>query len=73
MSFRNRTQPGHHQSDSILEELPIDMVKSFPVSDALHLFDLGIMKRYYDVPPNYVISLHSKIRIVFLHTEVYIL
>lgn len=47
LNFRNRTQRGHHLSDSILEELPtVDMVKSFPVSDSLHLFDLGIMKRY---------------------------
>lgn len=44
-NFRNRYQPEHHHLKSILEELPIDMIKSFPTSDALHLFDLGIMKR----------------------------
>lgn len=44
-NFRNRYQPEHHHIKSILEELPIDMVKQFPTSDALHLFDLGIMKR----------------------------
>lgn len=43
--FRNRYQPKHHQSRSILEDLPIDMINAFPTSDALHLFDLGIMKR----------------------------
>lgn len=43
--FRNRYQPEHHHTTSILEQLPIDMIKSFPTSDALHLFDLGIMKR----------------------------
>lgn len=44
-NFRSRFQPTHHHTKSILEDLPIDMVKSFPTSDALHLFDLGIMKR----------------------------
>lgn len=43
--FRNRFQPQHHKEYSILEELPIDMVRGFPTSDALHLFDLGITKR----------------------------
>lgn len=43
--FRNRFQPSHHKESSILEELPIDMIRDFVTSDALHLFDLGIMKR----------------------------
>lgn len=45
--FRNRFQREHHTGESILERLPIDMVKSFIVSDALHLLDLGLMKRYF--------------------------
>lgn len=44
-SFRSRLQAGHHHGRSILEDLPIDMVSAFPIGDALHLFDLGIMKR----------------------------
>lgn len=44
--FRSRLQREHHLQDSILEELPINMIKGFPVSDSLHLLDLGIMKRY---------------------------
>lgn len=45
-NFRNRLQPEHHHKiRSILEEIPIDMIKAFPVSDSLHLFDLGITKR----------------------------
>lgn len=36
-SFRERLQPEHHKEYSILEELPIDMVKDIPTSDALHL------------------------------------
>lgn len=44
-NFRERLQPEHHHIKSILEDLPIDMIKSFPTSDALHLFDLGIIKR----------------------------
>lgn len=42
--FRSRFQPGHHKGDSILERLPIDMIKAFPTSDSLHLLDLGVMK-----------------------------
>lgn len=44
--FRNQFQPEHHRGRSILECLPIDMVKQFIVSDSLHLIDLGLMKRY---------------------------
>lgn len=44
-NFRDREQPAHHKETSILEELPIDMIKSFPTSDPLHLLDLGIMKK----------------------------
>lgn len=43
--FRNRFQPQHHLKNSILENLPIDMVKEFPIADSLHLLDLGLMKR----------------------------
>lgn len=43
--FRNRYQPQHHTEYSALERLPIDMIRSFPTSDSLHLLDLGIMKR----------------------------
>lgn len=44
-NFRSRLQPEHHLQQSCLEDLPIDMIKQFPVSDSLHLIDLGIMKR----------------------------
>lgn len=43
--FRERFQAQHHSQRSILEDLPIDMVKHFPVSDSLHLIDLGLQKR----------------------------
>lgn len=43
--FRRRFQSQHHNETSLIEELPIDMVRDFVTSDALHLFDLGIMKR----------------------------
>lgn len=41
-SFRNRDDPDHHKKSSILENLPIDMVKDFVVADSLHLLDLGL-------------------------------
>lgn len=40
--FRNRFQPEHHSEYSALEKLPIDMIRSFPTSDSLHLLDLGV-------------------------------
>ena len=44
-SFRNRTDIDHQKETSPLEELPIDLVKTFPIADSLHLIDLGITKR----------------------------
>lgn len=43
--FRSKLYGAHHKIDSPLLQLPIDMVKDFPVGDSLHLVDLGIMKR----------------------------
>ncbi|CAG9789833.1 unnamed protein product [Diatraea saccharalis] len=43
--FRNKLYGAHHKNDSPLLNLPIDLVKDFPVGDSLHLIDLGIMKR----------------------------
>lgn len=43
--FRNRLQQEHHKTDSLLENLEINMVADFPTSDPLHLLELGIMKR----------------------------
>lgn len=44
-SFRDRTQPSHHKTTSPFEMLPIDMITTFPVSDPLHLLELGIMRK----------------------------
>lgn len=44
-SFRSRAQQIHHKETSLIEELGIDMINSFPVADTLHLFDLGIMRK----------------------------
>lgn len=41
-SFRNRDDPDHHKMDSVIEKLPIDMVKDFVIVDSLHLLDLGL-------------------------------
>lgn len=43
--FRDRSQIEHHRELSVLERLPIDMIKDFVTSDSLHLIDLGIVKR----------------------------
>lgn len=43
--FRNRFQPEHHIGYSLIENLPIDMIRGFATSDSLHLLDLGVMKR----------------------------
>lgn len=44
-SFRDRKQLEHHKDRSILEDLPINMIDNFPVSDALHLIEHGVMKK----------------------------
>lgn len=42
---RERYQAIHHVQKSVLEDLPIDMVKQFPIADSLHLIDVGELKR----------------------------
>ena len=44
MSFRNQSQPEHHQGNSPLTTLPIDMTEAFPV-DYIHQTCLGVMNR----------------------------
>lgn len=44
--FRNKTYGSHHKYDSPLLKIPeLDMVKDFPIGDALHLLHLGVLKR----------------------------
>lgn len=43
--FRAKRDPAHHKETTLLEELKIDMISCFPISDPLHLFELGIMKK----------------------------
>lgn len=43
-SFRNKIQEEHHVCQSILENLPIDMVNDFAL-DYLHLICLGVVKK----------------------------
>lgn len=48
-SFRNRDHPDHHKGYTILEELPIDMIKDIPVSEPLHLLDHGVMRKCLNI------------------------
>lgn len=43
--FRNQEYPEHQRSDTPLIRLPIDMIEDIIVSDALHLLELGVMRR----------------------------
>lgn len=43
-SFRQKTNPEHHKTDSILLNLDIDMIRQFPI-DPMHCVDLGVTKR----------------------------
>lgn len=45
-SFRSQRQPNHHKTKSLIEKLPVDMIRDFITSDPLHLLELGIMKKY---------------------------
>lgn len=40
------SQIKHIKEQSIMQELPIDMIVSFPTSDPLHLLELGVTKKY---------------------------
>lgn len=44
-SFRERKQHAHHKIASPFQELDIDMVKAFTISDSLHLLHHGVMKK----------------------------
>ncbi|XP_058821184.1 uncharacterized protein LOC131683326 isoform X1 [Topomyia yanbarensis] len=45
--FRSKIDEGHHKTTSVLEDIDgLDMIKDFPIGDALHLIDLGIMKSF---------------------------
>jgi hypothetical protein len=43
-SFRNREQEEHHNGDSPLEMLNLNMVLDFPI-DPMHLIDLGVTRK----------------------------
>nr|CAH8848041.1 unnamed protein product [Trichobilharzia regenti] len=43
-TFRGQVQASHHRGRSCLEELPLDMVKSFPL-EPMHLIYLGVVKK----------------------------
>lgn len=44
--FRSGTYGSHHKNKSILESvIGLDMIRDFPIGDALHLIDLGVTKR----------------------------
>ncbi|CAH0562990.1 unnamed protein product [Brassicogethes aeneus] len=45
-SFRNKTDDDHHKEDSLLIKLPIDMVDDIIVADSLHLFHVGLMRKF---------------------------
>lgn len=42
--FRSGHYANHCRKVTVLQKLPIDMVEDFPVSDCLHLIDLGKYK-----------------------------
>lgn len=44
-TFRQRHQQPHHKLASPLEDLSINMIKSFPICDPLHLLHQGVMKK----------------------------
>lgn len=45
VQFRQKEYPEHQRCETPLTRLPIDMVEDIIVADALHLLELGIMRR----------------------------
>lgn len=44
--FREKKDNAHHMKTSIIERINnLDMISDFPISDPLHLLDIGVMKR----------------------------
>lgn len=43
-SFRNKSNPEHHKSNSPFLHLDLDMIQTFPI-DPMHAIDLGVVKR----------------------------
>lgn len=65
-SFRNREDRGHHHQASILQELPIDMVKSIPI-DYMHNICSGVVLKIVQIlngKPSYAKLPADKIIIV---------
>lgn len=48
-SFRRKIHSAHHKERSILEDLPINMIKDFATSDPLHLLEHGLMKKCFSL------------------------
>lgn len=44
--FRDSKYPEHQKIQTILTELPIDLIEDFPIGDSLHIIDLGWTKRF---------------------------
>lgn len=72
--FRAKAYGNHHQLDSPLLDLPIDMILDFPIGDVLHLCDFGCTKRLTrawmdgDLAYNRKWSIHEKREIsIFLN------
>lgn len=44
--FREKKDNAHHMKTSIIERINnLDTISDFPISDPLHLLDIGVMKR----------------------------
>lgn len=44
--FRNDKYPTHQKIITLVRELPIDLIKDFPIGDSLHVIDLGWTRRF---------------------------
>ena len=75
LSFRLREDQGHHNYDSIIEQLKVDMVRDAPL-DPMHLVYLGVTRRILQyltdnaqsrLSPLKLARLNSKMEIIGLH------
>lgn len=62
--FRNGSYKEHRKKETVILDLPIDIIKDFPIADSLHIIDLGDANRKKNY---YYYSYNDKRKYLFRH------